>query len=81
MRGTELLAAILCEKPSQLVLLITAFGSIDLAVATVQSGACDFIAKPFKIEALLSAIERAFHNREIRREIVRVRKVSSLPGF
>ena len=44
MRGTELLAAILCEKPSQLVLLITAFGSIDLAVATVQSGACDFIA-------------------------------------
>ena len=80
MRGTELLAAILCEKPSQLVLLITAFGSIDLAVATVQSGACDFIAKPFKIEALLSAIERAFHNREIRREIVRVRKVSSLPA-
>jgi DNA-binding NtrC family response regulator len=36
MRGTELLAAILGEKPSQLVLLITAFGSIDLAVSTVQ---------------------------------------------
>jgi DNA-binding NtrC family response regulator len=78
MRGTELLAAILAEKPSQLVLLITAFGSIDLAVSTVQSGACDFIAKPFKIEALGAAIERAFHNRQIRREIVRVRKASSL---
>jgi DNA-binding NtrC family response regulator len=78
MRGTELLAAILAEKPSQLVLLITAFGSIDLAVATVQSGACDFIAKPFKIEDLVSAIERAFQNRQIRREIVRVRKTSPL---
>jgi len=78
MRGTELLAAILAEKPSQLVLLITAFGSIDLAVSTVQSGACDFIAKPFKIESLVAAIERAFHNRQIRREIVRVRKTSSL---
>ena len=78
MRGTELLAAILAEKPSQLVLLITAFGSIDLAVSTVQSGACDFIAKPFKIENLEAAIERAFHNRQIRREIVRVRKASSL---
>ena len=78
MRGTELLAAILAEKPSQLVLLITAFGSIDLAVSTVQSGACDFIAKPFKIEALVAAIERAFQNRQIRREIVRVRKTSSL---
>jgi len=77
MRGTELLAAILAEQPSQLVLLITAFGSIDLAVSTVQSGACDFIAKPFKIEALLAAIERAFHNRQIHREIVRVRRASS----
>jgi DNA-binding NtrC family response regulator len=78
MRGTELLAAILDQQPGQLVLLITAFGSIDLAVSTVQSGACDFIAKPFKIEALVAAIERAFHNRQIRREIVRVRKQSSL---
>jgi DNA-binding NtrC family response regulator len=78
MRGTELLSAILGEKPSQLVLLITAFGSIDLAVSTVQAGACDFIAKPFKIETLVSAIERAFRDRQIRREIVRLRKVSPL---
>jgi DNA-binding NtrC family response regulator len=82
MRGTELLSAILSEKPSQLVLLMTAFGSIDLAVATVQSGACDFIAKPFKIEALVLAIERAFRERKIRREIVRLRKMAPLdpPG-
>ena len=82
MRGTELLSAILSEKPSQLVLLMTAFGSIDLAVATVQSGACDFIAKPFKIEALVLAIERAFRERKIRREIVRLRNMAPLapPG-
>jgi DNA-binding NtrC family response regulator len=82
MRGTELLSSILSEKPSQLVLLMTAFGSIDLAVATVQSGACDFIAKPFKIEALVLAIERAFRERKIRREIVRLRNMAPLdpPG-
>lgn len=78
MRGTELLSAILAEKPSQLVLLITAFGSIDLAVSTVQAGACDFIAKPFKIESLVSAIERAFHDRQIHREIVRLRKIAPI---
>lgn len=72
-RGTELLAAILAEKPTQLVLLITAFGSIDLAVSAVKAGACDFVTKPFKIEALLFAIERAFRDRQIRREIVRLR--------
>src|SRR5262245_46987915 len=73
MRGTDMLAAVLSRRPNQLVLLMTAFGSIDLAVAAVRAGACDFIAKPFKIEALVFAIERAFRDREMRREIVRLR--------
>lgn len=73
MRGTDILSAILGRRPDQLVLLMTAFGSIDLAVAAVRAGACDFIAKPFKIEALVLAIERAFRDREMRREIVRLK--------
>ena len=73
MRGTDMLRAILSRQPEQLVLLMTAFGSIDLAVAAVRAGACDFIAKPFKIEALQLAIERAFRDREMRREIVRLK--------
>ena len=77
MRGTELLAAIHARKPGQLVLLITAFGSIDLAVQTVRAGACDFITKPFKIEVLFLAVDRALRERRMRREIVRLR--SNLP--
>ena len=73
MSGTDVLTAILSCRPTQLVLLMTAFGSIDLAVDAVRAGACDFIAKPFKIEALVFAIERAFREREMRREIVRLR--------
>jgi DNA-binding NtrC family response regulator len=78
MRGTDLLEAILARNPAQLVLLITAFGSIELAVASVQAGACDFVAKPFKIEALVFAIERAFRDRQMRREIVRLRTTQPL---
>jgi DNA-binding NtrC family response regulator len=74
MRGPELLAAILEVKPRQAVLLITAFGSIELAVETVRAGACDFVTKPFKLETLLLAIERALRERTIRREIVRLRQ-------
>ena len=74
MRGIDLLSAILRERPAQLVLLITAFGSIDLALAAVRAGACDFLSKPFKIEALEFAIERAFRDRQMRREIVRLRQ-------
>lgn len=73
MRGTDILAAILNHRPTQLVLLMTAFGSVELAVSAVRAGACDFIAKPFKIEALVFAIERAFRDRQMRREIVRLR--------
>ncbi len=77
MRGVELLAAILAHKPTQLVLLMTAFGSIDLAVSVVREGACDFVTKPFKIEQLLFCIERAFRDRQMRREIVRLRSAIS----
>jgi len=73
MRGIDLLGAIQAEKHGQLVLLITAFGSIDLAVQAVKAGACDFVAKPFRIEVLLLAIERAFRERQMRREIIRLR--------
>jgi DNA-binding NtrC family response regulator len=78
MRGIELLSAIHQRTPEQLVLLITAFGSIELAVQAVRAGACDFVAKPFTIEVLLLAIERAFRERQMRREIVRLR--TTLPG-
>lgn len=73
MRGPELLAAIHARKPSQLVLLISGFGTIELAVESVRAGACDFIAKPFPFEALVQAIERALRERQMHRQIVRLR--------
>jgi DNA-binding NtrC family response regulator len=74
MRGPDLLAHILEVKPRQAVLLITAFGSIELAVETVRAGACDFVTKPFKVETLVVAIERALRERSMRKEIVRLRR-------
>lgn len=74
MRGPDLLANILDAKPRQAVLLITAFGSIELAVETVRAGACDFVTKPFKLDTLVVAIERALRERTMRREIVRLRR-------
>jgi DNA-binding NtrC family response regulator len=73
MRGTELLAAIQTRRPGQLVVLMTAFGSIDLAVQAVRAGAADFVAKPFRIEVLCLVIERALRERQMRREIIRLR--------
>ena len=74
LRGVDLMTRIHRDKPGQLVLLITAFGSVDLAVQSVRAGACDFVTKPFAIEVLTLAIERALRDRRMRREIVRLRK-------
>ena len=78
--GPDLLKAIQAQKSEQLLIFITAFGNIELAVEMVKAGACDFIAKPFKIEVLLMAIDKALRERSLRREIVRLRRATSPNG-
>lgn len=82
LRGTEFLAEVMKFRPGQLVLLITAFGSIDLAVQAVRAGACDFLAKPFQFEQLQLVVERALRERSLRHEVVRLRTSlqASAPG-
>lgn len=76
LRGLDLMMRIQAGRPATLVLLITAFGSVDLAVRAVKAGACDFVTKPFTIEVLLLAIERALRERRMRKEIVRLRRIT-----
>ena len=72
LRGLDLMTAIHAKKPGQLILLITAFGSIDLGVHSLQAGACGFVTKPFSLNNLLAAIEKAFRDRTMHREVVRI---------
>ncbi|MCX7172287.1 MAG: sigma 54-interacting transcriptional regulator, partial [Proteobacteria bacterium] len=58
MDGLELLRAIRARSPGLPVLLMTAFGDVDKAVAAMRGGACDFMLKPFEPKALLSQIDR-----------------------
>lgn len=74
LRGIDLLREIHKTRPEQMVLLVTAFGSIDLAVSAVRSGAVDFLAKPFKLEVLVLAIQRALRETSLKREVVRLRE-------
>jgi two-component system response regulator AtoC len=69
MRGDELLAAIRDVDPEIPVVLVTAFGTIDSAVAAVKSGAYHYVAKPFSTEVLRSTIESALRERRLRDEI------------
>ena len=57
--GLELLEQIVERRPGLPVILITAWGSIELAVRGVKAGAVDFVAKPWNNEHLLQAMGTA----------------------
>jgi DNA-binding NtrC family response regulator len=56
--GLSLLQAVREHRPDFPVILITAFGSIDLAVKAMKLGAHDFLPKPFLNEEMLVRLER-----------------------
>lgn len=50
-------------KPAIAVIMITAYGNIDLAVKSLKEGAADFVVKPWHNEKLLSALSNVLKNR------------------
>jgi DNA-binding NtrC family response regulator len=56
------------------VVLITAFGSMDTAIAAIRAGAYDFLTKPFEIEELVIVLERALAHRALKAEVRRLRR-------
>ena len=70
--GLELLERIKAQAPETEVLVVTAYGSIELAVEAVKKGAVDFITKPFPPEELALKIENALERRQERAELQRV---------
>jgi two-component system response regulator HydG len=72
--GIELLGEIRERRPDTPVILMTAFGSIDSAVEAVRAGAADYVTKPFKKDALLVTLEKAFERRALEEENRRLRR-------
>ncbi len=62
--GIEFLPESLRLRPNTPVLLITAYASLRSAVEAMRLGALDYIAKPFKREELIRALDRAFERRD-----------------
>jgi len=74
MSGLELCARIAATEPDLPVVVITAFGSLESAVAAIRAGAYDYVTKPFETTALAMTLERAVRHRALKREVVRLRK-------
>jgi DNA-binding NtrC family response regulator len=59
--GLELLAEIKTRRPELPVILITAWGSIELAVRGMKAGAADFITKPWRNEHVVQTVRTALN--------------------
>lgn len=57
-QGNELLVSIMEQHPSTKVVIMTAYGSVRIALKAIKDGAFDFIHKPFQMEQLLDILER-----------------------
>jgi DNA-binding NtrC family response regulator len=57
--GIELLRAVKSLNPDTPVIMMTAYGTVESASEAMEKGGFDFITKPFRIEHILFAIERA----------------------
>jgi DNA-binding NtrC family response regulator len=62
--GLDILDAARRRDPLCSVILMTGRGSIETAVAATRGGAFDYIAKPFALDVIIDAVERAEASRE-----------------
>jgi two-component system response regulator HydG len=94
MSGEELLRAVKAVSPETEVVLMTAYGTVETAVAAMKEGAYDFITKPVKRHAIVKSVRQALEkatlvaeNRALRAQLAERSQpgagglLGSAPGF
>jgi two-component system response regulator HydG len=72
--GLEALTAIKAINPAIPVVIMTAFSSVETAVAALKQGAHDYLTKPLDFDKLRITIERAMEHTRLKEENRRLRK-------
>jgi NtrC-family two-component system response regulator AlgB len=68
MNGIELLNEIKRRRPETFVILMTAYATVENAVAAMKGGAFDYVTKPFSLEQIQHLVERALQIQRLRAE-------------
>ncbi len=61
------------------VIIMTAFGSMDTAIAAIRAGAYDFITKPLDMDILALSLDRSIHYRQLRKTVKKFRDAVEHP--
>jgi two-component system, NtrC family, response regulator AtoC len=68
MNGLDLLATLKAKQSPATVIVMSAYGSVDLALEAMKAGAYDYVGKPFKPDEIVLALRKAEERESLRRE-------------
>ncbi|MDE3199678.1 MAG: sigma-54-dependent Fis family transcriptional regulator [Acidobacteriota bacterium] len=71
--GDEFFARIHASHPAIPIVFLTAYGSVEGAVAAMRNGAFDYLQKPFKRDDLLLVVKRALSHSSLEREVTKLK--------
>jgi DNA-binding NtrC family response regulator len=74
MGGLDLLAALRRQNSGTPVIVMTAFGTVEIAVEAMKGGAADFLPKPFSLDHMMTVVEKALSVRALRTENQRLKE-------
>ena len=66
--GLGLMHKALAQDADRAVIIMTAYGAIETAVAAMRAGAADYLSKPINFDELMLVVERALERRRLRQE-------------
>src|SRR5580704_16898187 len=68
MGGMDLLAALRAKQHPATVIVMSAYGNVDLAIEAMKAGAYDYVSKPFKPDEIVLALRKAEERETLRRD-------------
>ena len=68
MGGLDLLGALKAKQHPATVILMSAYGNVDLAIEAMKAGAYDYVSKPFKPDEVVLSLRKAEEREALRRE-------------
>ncbi|HYS07599.1 MAG TPA: sigma-54 dependent transcriptional regulator [Myxococcales bacterium] len=77
MNGLDLVRAAQASSPETTIIVMSAYGSHDLAIEAMKAGAYDYLGKPFRPDEVLLVLRKAEERERLRRENIRLRREMS----
>jgi two-component system, NtrC family, response regulator AlgB len=67
--GLDLIPRLLAESPNLMIVVMTAYATLDSAVEAIKRGAADYLPKPFQPAQIRHAVEQSIQRRDLKRQV------------